>query len=274
MNFTGGAPGAHNYTGGGGGALYYRCTEVTALCPVERTTLGYFPNKGINIFFAVGFAIAAVMTLVFGTWKRTWSYMAFIAAGSVLELAGLWPSLICFVETYGLTSAQPGYVGRVLLADNPWNQQAFETQICAIILAPTLICISIYLTLKHICLSLSPELSRIKPRLYPFIFVPLDVSCLLVQAIGGALAASAGRTNFKLLQNGNRAIIAGIVLQVVVLLFFGIAMIDYYIRVKKWIRSPEADAHAVGIWKDKKFRIFVYAVLGAYSLILIRCIYR
>lgn len=160
------------------------------------------------------------------------------------------------------------------MTDNPWNSNAFQTQICAIILGPTLICISIYLTLKHICLSLNPELSRVRPRLYPFIFLPLDVSCLLIQAIGGALAASAGYEHPDLLQGGNRAIIAGICLQVVVLSFFGAVSIDYYLRVKKWIKGPDASPEALQMWNDRKFRMFVIAVAIAYSAILIRCIYR
>jgi hypothetical protein len=129
---------------------------------------------------------------------------------------------------------QTGYAARIPLTDNPWNKNAFETQIVAIILAPTLICISIYLTLKHVCLSLSPTLSRVRPHLYPFIFVPLDVSCLCVQAIGGSLAASGARVNLEMVNHGNRCIIAGIVLQVVVLLFFGTSAGDYFLRIKKW----------------------------------------
>ncbi|KAK3943331.1 putative rta1 like protein [Diplogelasinospora grovesii] len=233
---------------------FYLCNEVTPLCPVQATTLGYYPNRGINYFFAIGFGLAAAVTFVTGVWKKTWSYMAFITAGCMLELAG--------------------YAARVPLGSNPWNKDAFETQICAIILAPTLVCISIYLTLKHISLSINPELSRIRPRLYPWLFVPLDVSCLLVQAIGGAIAASAGYTDQAMLQHGNRAIIAGITLQVFVLLFFGTIAVDYYVRVKRWIKSGEAGAEAVGLWRDKKFRMFVYAVTGAYSGILIRCVYR
>jgi hypothetical protein len=40
------------------------------------------------------------------------------------------------------------------------------------------------------------------------------------------------------------------------------------------IKSDEADAEAVALWQDRKFRMFVYAVAGAYSGILVRCIYR
>ncbi|KAK4671778.1 hypothetical protein QC764_0098730 [Podospora pseudoanserina] len=145
-------------------AYYYSCDFVSPTCPVTATTLGYYPNRGINIFLSVGFGIALLATVHHGVRTKTWTYSGFVAAGCALELA----------------------------ASNPWNKKAFETQIVAIILAPTLLCISVYLTLKHVCLSLNPGLSRVKPRLYPFIFVPLDISCLMVQAIGGAGGGGCG----------------------------------------------------------------------------------
>lgn len=67
---------------------YYVCKEVGPHCPVSATTLGYYPNVGVNVFAAAGFGIAAVATLVFGIWKKTYSYAGFIAAGCALELAG------------------------------------------------------------------------------------------------------------------------------------------------------------------------------------------
>lgn len=167
-----------------------------------------------------------------------------------------------------------GYVARVLLHYNPWNSDAFQTQICAIILAPTLICISIYLTLKHVTLSLNPALSRLRPRLYPLIFVPADVSCLILQAIGGSLAASAGYDNPNLLLSGDRVIIAGIALQSAVLGFFGVMVVDYYLRIRGWVARGEATPAALATWNDRRFRMFCGAVAGAYAGILIRCIYR
>jgi hypothetical protein len=64
------------------------CTEVSPQCPVKATTMGYYPNKGVNIFIAICFAVAAAVTLAIGIRKRTWSFMIFIAAGCILELAG------------------------------------------------------------------------------------------------------------------------------------------------------------------------------------------
>ncbi|KAK3989109.1 sphingoid long-chain base transporter RSB1 [Cladorrhinum sp. PSN332] len=236
---------------------YDTCDEVSAYCPVKATTLGYFPNEGVNIFLAIGYGLAALLTLATGLWKRTWGFSIAVFAGCALECIG--------------------YVGRVLLAENPWNGDAFKIQIVAIVLGPTLLCIGLYLTLRHAVTTLNLSLSRVSPKVYPAFFVPADISCLIIQAIGGGVAASAGKENYGLLKHGNRIIMAGIVLQVIVLLAFGLASGDYLIRAKKYFNSGNVSAeHEAGarLWKDKKFRAFEYAMGGAYAALLIRCIYR
>jgi hypothetical protein len=55
---------------------------------VEYTTLGYFPNKGVNVFVAAAYGFAAVVALSLGIWKRTWSYSIPVAAGCALECVG------------------------------------------------------------------------------------------------------------------------------------------------------------------------------------------
>ncbi|KAK3343261.1 RTA1 like protein-domain-containing protein [Neurospora tetraspora] len=235
---------------------YDTCTKVTAICRVEYTTLGYYPNEGVNIFLAIGFGLCAILTLGIGIWKRTWGYSIAITAGCILECAG--------------------YAARAVLSQNPWQASAFKTQIVSIILGPTLICIGLYLTLKHIISTLSPSLSPFRPKFYPLFFVPADVSCLVIQAIGGGIAAAAGKDNYSLLQQGNRVIIAGIVLQVVVLATFGILSAIFLLRAKKHFRSfPEGEeTQEKQTWTDKKTKMFLWAMAGAYSALLIRCIYR
>ncbi|KAM0247983.1 hypothetical protein ACHAP5_003767 [Fusarium lateritium] len=235
-------------------ASFDDCIEITALCPVEATVLGYVPNKGSSIFFTICFALLFFSAVGLGVWKRTWTYAATLGAGLLLEAIG--------------------YIGRIQMDPNPWKSSAFQTQICCIIIAPTFICAAIYLTLKHVALALSPSLSRVHPRWYPRIFLPADLSCLIIQAIGGGVAAAAKRDQPDLAQNGNRTIVAGVVLQVIVLLAFGAMATDYFLRVKKYMHSPEAAPESLRVWQDKKFRLFSYAVGGAYLAILTRCIYR
>ncbi|KAI0013014.1 RTA1-domain-containing protein [Xylariaceae sp. FL0662B] len=231
-----------------------RCAEVSAFCPVEATVLGYYPNLGVNAFLAAGFGACLIGLVVTGVWKKTWGYSAALTAGCILEFVG--------------------YVARVQLHTNPWNSSAFQTQICAIILAPTLLCIAVYLTLKHAASSVAPAVSRVPPRLYPLVFVPADVSCLVLQAIGGGLAASAGADDPHLLLVGDRVIIAGIALQCAVLAFFGLVSGDYLVRAARAVARGQVGDDARALWFDRRFRAFGCAVAGAYAGILIRCIYR
>lgn len=172
-----------------------------------------------------------------------------------------------------------------MLADNPWDDGAFKMQIVAIILGPTLVCIGLYLTLKHAVTALNRALSRVRPRLYPLFFVPADISCLVVQAIGGGIAAAATRDSPGLLQHGNRTIMAGIVLQVIVLGSFGALAGDYLLRAGRYFRrgggggggSSGVEAqHRAGaaLWADRRFRAFVCAMAAAYTLLFVRCVYR
>ncbi|KAJ4310593.1 hypothetical protein N0V84_010895 [Fusarium piperis] len=235
-------------------ASFDDCSELSPLCPVEATVLGYVPNRGSSIFFALAFGLVCISSVGLGVWKKTWTYAATLGVGLLLETLG--------------------YIGRALMNPNPWNSAAFQLQICCIIIAPTFICAAIYLTLKHVALALNPSLSRFHPRWYPRVFLPADLSCLIIQAIGGGVAAAAKRDQPGVAQSGNRTIIAGVVLQVIVLLSFGVMGTDYYLRVRKYIHSSEVDPAALRVWTDTKFRRFTGAVIGAYCCILIRCIYR
>ena len=65
-----------------------RCSEVTPLCPVQATVLGYYPNLGANIFFAVAFGICLVAAVGIGIRSKTWTFTAAITLGLILETAG------------------------------------------------------------------------------------------------------------------------------------------------------------------------------------------
>ncbi len=75
---------------------YDTCLEVSQFCPVQATTLGYFPNKGVNVFLAFGYGLAAVVTIVIGVWKRTWGFSIAVAAGCALECVGKSPPYSLF----------------------------------------------------------------------------------------------------------------------------------------------------------------------------------
>ena len=61
-----------------------------------------------------------------------------------------------------------------------------------LVLAPTFIATSVYLTLKHTILYLDPTHLRLQPRLFAWIFIGCDIESLLLQAAGSSVVAAAG----------------------------------------------------------------------------------
>ncbi|KAE8382289.1 RTA1 like protein-domain-containing protein [Aspergillus bertholletiae] len=232
-------------------ASYNTCSEVSPLCPVEATTYGYYPNYGGNIFFTVFYGVCGLFQLGFGIYFRSWTLMVALVVGTFLEMAG--------------------YIGRVLMNKNPWDGGAFKLQIVAIILGPTFIAAGIYLTLKHIILSLGPEYSRLKPRLFTWIFIGCDIGSLILQAAGGGVAAAAGSEQRDLLNAGNDIIITGIAFQVATMSVCGLLALDFFLR---YLRRGSGEKALTSGNARTSIILVVVADIFAYFTVLIRCIYR
>lgn len=167
-------------------------------------------------------------------------------------------------------------------------------QICCLVLAPSFLAAAIYLTLKHVVLYCGPEHSRLKPRLYPWVFIGCDLGSIILQACGGGVAAAApdpGDSNMspkkrqQLLDAGNGLIIAGIGFQIATMTACAILMSDYYRRFSKARKQAIKSAGMLTTESDweknrsnpavkRNFRIFIIAVTIAFFTTLIRCVYR
>lgn len=227
------------------------CTEIGPLCPVEATTYGYIPNKGGNIFFTAFFGVCGILQVGYGLYFRAWTLFIALAVGALMEVAG--------------------YIGRILLWNNPWDQSGFKLQIVCLILSPTFVAAGVYLTLKHIILYLGPEHSRLKPKLFTWIFIGCDIGSLILQAAGGGVAASAGRDDKELLDAGNNIIITGIAFQVATMSVCGILGLEFFVRVLLHRRNTPNEKTYEG---GRRFKFILIAEIVAYFTVLIRCIYR
>jgi hypothetical protein len=85
------------------------CTQVGPGCEVEETIYGYYPNLAANAFFAAFFGLALVFQLYFGIRYKTWTYMIALGCGCLAECIG--------------------YIGRIMLHNNPWSDTGFNIQI-------------------------------------------------------------------------------------------------------------------------------------------------
>ena len=232
------------------------CTQVSFECPVEATTYGYRPNLAANIIFLTVFSILVLAHFPLAWRYRLWGYSFAVASGSFLELLG--------------------FGGRIMMNDNPWSEDGFRLQIVCLVLAPSFIAAGVYLTLKHLVIYFGPEHSRIKPKFYTWIFIGCDAASIIIQAIGGGVAAAADRTNRQLLNTGNGLIIAGIAFQVATMSVCGLLALDFAFRLWKSGNHRSALGRSGGGRSGRIGRpeLFCGFVFFAYITILIRCIYR
>lgn len=221
-----------------------RCTEVTPQCPVELTTYGYRPNLGGNITLLVIFGLCALAQLFLGVRAKLRAFT--------------------FAVTVGCATEAVGYGGRLMMNDNPWSSDGFKVQIVCLVLAPSFLAAGFYLTLKHLVLHIGPEYSRLKPKLYTWIFITADAISIVTQAVGGGIAAAETR---ELVDVGNGIIIAGIAIQVATQAICLLLAVDFAIRVSR------RGGPGLKTW-SKKFQFYVASSAFAFIFIFIRCVYR
>lgn len=215
------------------------------------------PNLAANITLLSAYGVCAILQIGLGFFYRTPTFAVAVAGGCIVECMG--------------------YASRIAEHYNVWNDAAFKIQLVCLIIAPSFIAAGIYLSFKHIVSYMGPEASRIPPRLYTWIFICFDVLSLVVQAAGGAMAASA-EDGSEELQTGNSLILAGIGIQVGTMSICGVLALDFFIRRNRMKRrqtlSEQMDARSAQPISHKRFLVFLSALIFAFFVILGRCIYR
>ncbi|KAI9054228.1 hypothetical protein LZ554_001396 [Drepanopeziza brunnea f. sp. 'monogermtubi'] len=227
-----------------------RCTKD--ICTVEQSVYGYYPNKPVTLVLIVLFGLCMIAHIIQALRSRSWTFLVALGIG-------------CFGEA-------TGYVGRLLLRDDPWSRSYLGIQLVCLTVAPAFIAGGIYLTLKHVIIIYGSRFSRIAPRWYTWIFVSCDILSILIQT-SGAVIASRGTGKVT---TGNNVMMLGLVLQVVTLLIFGLMAADVYFRIRKFSgeQQQHSDQPNHALRHSKRFRWLLVAITVSYVAILIRCIYR
>ncbi|KAF4892832.1 Glutamyl-tRNA(Gln) amidotransferase subunit A [Colletotrichum viniferum] len=213
------------------------------LCPIEWSILQYRPSVPASAIFISLFAIALVGHAIQGIRSRTWGFMGSMISGCILEIVG--------------------YIGRLLIYDNPFNFEGFLMQIVCITVAPVFFSAAIYVLLSQTINHLDPSLSRVKPKLFYWIFIPADVVSLILQAVGGG--SSSVSTTKEAVDRGVNISLAGLVFQVFSLVIFAILFMDYMVRYNRSIGRSKMNG---------KLKFFLLFLGLSTFFILLRCVYR
>ncbi|CZR66914.1 related to phospholipid-translocating ATPase [Phialocephala subalpina] len=222
------------------------CTKET--CSVKDSIYGYYPSEPVNIILVVIFAISLIVHLFQGIKSRSWTFLVALGLGTLAEAIG--------------------YVGRLLLRNDPFSKGYIGIQLVCLTVAPAFIAAGIYLTLKHLIIVYGAGFSRLPPKWYTRIFILCDIVSIIVQTAGAGMASGGP----SLSKAGNDVMMIGLVFQVVTLAIFGIMALDVWSRISKY--KGEFTQSAEAMRNSKRFKGLIASIMVAYSTILIRCIYR
>ena len=103
-------------------------------------------------------------------------------------------------------------------------------------------------------------MSRFPPKLFYYVFLPSDILCLVLQAVGGALSTASQGTSGA----GVDVALAGLALQVAVTVVFCAFFLEYVVRYVQKARKA----------LTRRVKMFFGFLTVAIVSILARCIYR
>ncbi|CAE6461402.1 unnamed protein product [Rhizoctonia solani] len=168
----------------------------------------YVPTGWVGITFLALFAVTTAGHLLQALLFRTMYMIPTLILCGICELLG--------------------WAGRYWGHVNPQNDDAFMMQICTTIIAPSFVTAAMFLILPKIINELGTEYSRMPPRLYTIIFISADVTALVIQAVGGAMASIADTLDGA--ERGGRIMLGGIIIQLVAVVLYTILGIEFVVR--------------------------------------------
>ncbi|KAG8755402.1 hypothetical protein FRC12_010893 [Ceratobasidium sp. 428] len=223
----------------------------------DGNPFNYVPTLWICVLFIVLFSLTTITHIFQGIRLRVWYMLPTLALCGFIEILG--------------------WSGRLWGHFNTTNSGPFMMQICTTIMAPSFMTAAMFLILPRIVSELGQEYSRMPPRLYLIIFLTADVTALLLQAIGGAIASVADTLEGA--NRGGNIMLSGIVIQLAAVTLFDLLSIEFAVRFA--LDRPARKAQDLGKprfagWKSvpKGVPLMLVGLAIASVFILIRSIYR
>ncbi|KAI6758553.1 hypothetical protein HG530_010793 [Fusarium avenaceum] len=158
-----------------------------------------------------------------------------------------------------------GYCGRIWGHFDKLSVGGFVMQAIPILVAPALFAASIYMILGRLIRTVgASHLSLVPVRWVTRIFVTGDVIAFSLQAGGGGIQ-SAG--TLDLYELGEKVIVAGLFVQIVVFGFFVLTSVLFHFRLRK---NPTTES----LRGDVPWARYLYVLYASSFLILVRSIFR
>jgi hypothetical protein len=224
---------------------------VISVCSLDYAQIAYVPSYGGNLAYCATFGVLllAQMGLV---WKyHVWGFFVGMICGLILEVLG--------------------YVGRINLSGDPFNFDQFVLYLVCLTIGAAFLTASVYLCLGRIVIVYGQSIPRFSPKFYTSTFIFCDLVSLVLEALGGALAAIQAAGDWS--RTGIDVMVDGLAFQVVSLTIFIILDMEFVYRARK-ARACNLNFDFLDLRRRAMFRILPHAIAVATITIYIRCILR
>ncbi|KKK23908.1 hypothetical protein AOCH_004197 [Aspergillus ochraceoroseus] len=173
----------------------------------------------------------------------------------------------------GLAGELVGYAGRLSLHDDPFSSNAFLQYLVSLTIAPAFLSAAIYLCLSRIVVAYGERISYFRPRTYTMVFIAFDFIALLLQAIGGGIAASTDGSNAKTVHLGKNIMIGGLAWQVASLLIFA-GMSGYFVLRVRRASPTDFNYDFERVRHSRYFKLGMWGLGIATLAIFVRSVFR
>ncbi|KAJ7111645.1 RTA1 like protein-domain-containing protein [Mycena crocata] len=213
---------------------------------LPQSAYGYTPTEYVCIIFVVLFSLSTFIHVGQATYYRLWWLIPSACLAGVLEIVGwsarLWSSI------------------------SPLLFQSYEMQ------CPTPLAAANFIILGHIITRLGPIYSRLSPKLYTTLFLCCDIISLVVQGIGGGMAAGAVN-QLKNPEQGGHVMLGGIIFQMVTITAYVLCAGEFLLRRLR-NRPVSAPPPATPPALSPRMKLLVGALVFNTTCLFIRAVYR
>ncbi|KAL7284369.1 hypothetical protein ACG7TL_001659 [Trametes sanguinea] len=220
----------------------------------ESELYGYTPTRYVCIIFVVLYGLTTIIHAVQAIWSRLWWLFPTAVLAGIAELLG--------------------WSGRLWSSISPLLVDPYLMQIVTTIIAPTPFIAANFVILGHIIKRLGQQYSRLNAMWYTIIFCSCDVVALIIQALGGAKAASAVE-DFEDPTPGGNVMLGGIAFQLGAICIYALLALEFLIRYHYDKPFKRAAGHLPKSFAlDRNTKTMIGALFMMWIFLLIRSIYR
>ncbi|KAJ7664512.1 RTA1 like protein [Mycena polygramma] len=220
---------------------------------IADSQYGYIPTEKVALIFLALFGFSTALHMGQAVYFRMWWLLPTACLCGIGELVG--------------------WSGRLWSSFSPSLDDPYMMQITTTIIAPTPLIAVSFILLGRIVERVGPCFSRISPRWYSRIFVSCDFVALVVQGLGGGLAASADDEAGA--NMGAHIMLGGIIFQFVAIIVYTACAIDFLRNYNgsRPVREVQLSAR-VEHPMDPQVKQMIYALAFSTFVLLVRSVYR